>query len=62
MADMPIRQMKPVIIHHDQISAVQDVTGTGGLRLRRKLTENWEVESNLGVESGIDLYYIIELD
>ncbi len=37
-------------------------TGTGGLRLRRKLTEKWEVESNLGVESGIDLYYIIELE
>ncbi|MEJ2198338.1 MAG: hypothetical protein P8X54_07205 [Desulfuromonadales bacterium] len=37
-------------------------TGTGGLRLRRKLTEQWEIESNLGVESGIDLYYIIELE
>ena len=37
-------------------------TGTGGLRLRRKLAEKWEVESNLGVESGIDLYYIIELE
>ena len=37
-------------------------TGTGGLRLRRKLSEKWEIESNLGVESGIDLYYIIELE
>ncbi len=36
--------------------------GTGGLRLRRKLSEKWEIESNLGVESGIDLYYIIELE
>ena len=36
--------------------------GGGGLRLRRKLTENWEVESQLGVESGLDLYYIIELE
>jgi len=36
--------------------------GSGGLRLRRKLTDKWEVESNLGVESGIDLYYIIELE
>jgi len=37
-------------------------TGTGGLRLRRKLADQWEIESNLGVESGIDLYYIIELE
>jgi len=36
--------------------------GSGGLRLRRKLTEQWEIESQLGVESGIDLYYIIELE
>jgi translocation and assembly module TamB len=36
-------------------------TGTGGLRLRRKLADQWEIESNLGVESGINLYYIIEL-
>ncbi|MGW8313694.1 MAG: translocation/assembly module TamB domain-containing protein [Desulfuromonadales bacterium] len=37
-------------------------TGTGGLRLRRKFAEDWEVESTLGTESGIDLYYIIEFD
>lgn len=36
--------------------------GSGGLRLRRKLTEQWEIESQLGIESGIDLYYIIELN
>lgn len=36
--------------------------GLGGVRLRRQLTENWEVESTLGVESGIDLYYIIEFE
>ena len=37
-------------------------SGTGGLRLRRKLADQWEIESNLGVESGVDLYYIIELE
>jgi translocation and assembly module TamB len=37
-------------------------TGTGGLRLRRKFAKKWEVESSLGVESGVDLYYIIELE
>jgi translocation and assembly module TamB len=37
-------------------------TGTGGVRLRRKFTDNWEVESTLGVESGIDLFYIIEFE
>ena len=36
--------------------------GSGGLRLRRKLTEQWEIESQLGAESGLDLYYIIELN
>ncbi|MBW2450821.1 MAG: translocation/assembly module TamB domain-containing protein [Deltaproteobacteria bacterium] len=36
--------------------------GVGGLRLRRRLAEKWELESTLGVESGIDLYYIIEFD
>jgi translocation and assembly module TamB len=36
--------------------------GSGGLRLRRKLTEKWEVESTLGTESGIDLYYILEFE
>jgi translocation and assembly module TamB len=35
-------------------------TGTGGLRLRRQFAEKWEVESTLGAESGIDLFYIFE--
>jgi translocation and assembly module TamB len=37
-------------------------TGAGGVRLRRPLTEKWEIESTLGVESGVDLYYIIEFE
>jgi len=36
-------------------------SGTGGLRLRRKISEKWEVQSNLGSESGVDLFYIIDL-
>jgi len=36
-------------------------TGSGGLRLRRKVAEKWEVQSTLGNESGVDLFYIIEL-
>lgn len=36
-------------------------SGTGGLRLRRKIAEKWEVQSNLGSESGVDLFYIIDL-
>jgi translocation and assembly module TamB len=37
-------------------------SGTGGLRLRRKIAEKWEVQSTLGIESGVDLFYIIELE
>jgi translocation and assembly module TamB len=37
-------------------------TGTGGIRLRRKFAEKWEVESTLGAESGVDLFYIIEFE
>jgi translocation and assembly module TamB len=37
-------------------------TGSGGLRLRRKIAEKWEVQSTLGNESGVDLFYIIELE
>lgn len=36
--------------------------GDGGLRLRRRLGENWEVESVLGAESGVDLFYVVEFD
>ncbi len=36
--------------------------GTGGVRLRRPITDKWEVESTLGTESGVDLYYIIEFE
>lgn len=36
--------------------------GTGGVKLRRQFAEKWELESTLGMESGIDLYYIIEFD
>lgn len=37
-------------------------SGLGGVRLRRQFAENWEVESTLGVESGVDLYYIFEFE
>jgi translocation and assembly module TamB len=37
-------------------------SGTGGVRLRRPITDKWELESTLGVESGVDLYYIIEFN
>jgi hypothetical protein len=36
--------------------------GTGGINLRRPLSEHWELESTLGEESGVDLYYIIEFN
>ncbi len=36
--------------------------GTGGVRIRKRLTETWELESTLGLESGVDLYYIFEFD
>jgi translocation and assembly module TamB len=35
---------------------------TGGVRLRKRLTEKWELTSTLGSESGVDLYYVIEFD
>ncbi|ORJ60652.1 translocation/assembly module TamB domain-containing protein [Geothermobacter hydrogeniphilus] len=35
-------------------------SGEGGLRLRHRLAERWEVESVLGINSGIDLFYLIE--
>ena len=37
-------------------------SGAGGVRLRKRLTERLELESTLGIESGIDLYYIFEFD
>jgi len=36
--------------------------GTGGVRLRNRLTEKIELESTFGAESGVDLYYILEFD
>ncbi len=35
-------------------------SGDGGVRLRHRLAERWELESTLGNQSGIDLFYIIE--
>jgi translocation and assembly module TamB len=34
----------------------------GGVRLRRRLSESWEISSTLGTESGIDLFYILDFD
>jgi autotransporter translocation and assembly factor TamB len=36
--------------------------GTGGVRLHKRLTEKLELESTLGAESGVDLYYLIKFD
>jgi translocation and assembly module TamB len=35
-------------------------TDTNEVRLRYSITDSWEVESNVGEESGADLYYKIE--
>ena len=37
-------------------------SGEGGVRLRKRLTDKWEVTSTLGPESGVDLYYIFKFD
>ena len=34
----------------------------GGVRLRKRLSESWEISSTLGTESGIDLFYILDFD
>jgi len=34
----------------------------GGVRLRKRLSESWEISSTLGTESGVDLYYILDFD
>lgn len=36
--------------------------GTGGVSVRKRLTEKWEVESTFGAESGVDLFYLIKFD
>ena len=36
--------------------------GLGGIKLRRQFAERWELESTLGVESGVDLYYIFNFE
>ncbi|WP_432823009.1 translocation/assembly module TamB domain-containing protein [Trichloromonas sp.] len=37
-------------------------TSTNEFRMRYTLTDRWELESNVGLESGADLYYRIEFD
>jgi translocation and assembly module TamB len=37
-------------------------TNSNEFRMRYRLTERWEFESNVGLESGTDLYYRIEFD
>jgi len=34
--------------------------GAGGLRLRHRFFDRWEIESVLGVNSGVDLFYLFE--
>jgi hypothetical protein len=36
--------------------------GDGGVRMRKRLTERWEIRSTFGAESGVDLYYIFKFD
>ena len=36
--------------------------GDGGVRMRKRLTERWEVRSTFGSENGVDLYYIFKFD
>ncbi len=40
--------------------AIKD--NTNEVRLRYNITDHWEVESNVGVESGVDLFYKIEFN
>jgi hypothetical protein len=37
-------------------------TGAGGVTVRKRLSEKLEVESTLGIESGVDLFYLIRFD
>jgi len=37
-------------------------TNTNELKLRYHLTPSWELESSIGIESGVDLYYRIEIE
>lgn len=37
-------------------------SGTGGVSVRKRLTDKWEIESTLGIESGVDLYYLFKFD
>lgn len=37
-------------------------TSTNEFRMRYRLFERWELESSVGVESGADLYYLIEFE
>jgi translocation and assembly module TamB len=37
-------------------------TDTNEIGLRYGITENWEIESKMGIESGVDLYYKIEFE
>jgi len=34
----------------------------GGVRLRKRLAESWEISSTLGVESGVDIFYLLDFD
>ncbi len=47
------------IVELDLEGLLQD---EGGVRLRKRLSESWEISSTLGTESGIDLYYILDFD
>ncbi len=38
------------------------INETGGVRIRKRLSESWEISSILGHESGVDLFYILDFD
>ncbi len=37
-------------------------TNTNEVKVRYHLTPTWEIESNLGIESGVDMYYRLEFE
>lgn len=37
-------------------------SNTNALTIRYNLTPSWEIESNIGIESGVDMYYRIEIE
>ena len=54
--------MEPAIRQLDRRRFMGLFAGLGGIKLRRQFAERWELESTLGVESGVDLFYIFNFE